>query len=128
MVLAQYGHLRTEDEVRQLLGTGPHGTRARDLLRIAALGFDVRIGRSNLAELAVSLGAGVPPIVFIETTGLDYWNQRCDHVAVVVGLDVSAVLLNDPYFDTAPQKTSLASFQQAWASNDGYAAFIRPRP
>ncbi len=128
MVLAHYGHLRTEDEVRQLLGTGPHGTRARDLHRVATLGYHVQLGRSNLAELATALRGGVPPIVFVETTLLDYWNQRCDHVAVVVGLDGANVSLNDPYFDTAPQQTSLATFRQAWASNDCWAAFIRPQP
>jgi hypothetical protein len=96
MVLAQYGQLRTEEKLCQLLGTGPHGTRTRDLLRLTALGFEVRIGRSNLAEVAAALAAGVPPIVFLETTGLEYWNQRCDHVAVLVGLGATAVLLNDP--------------------------------
>jgi hypothetical protein len=59
---------------------------------------------------------------------LDHWEQRCDHVAVVVGLDHEAVFLNDPYFDVAPQRTSLASFQQAWAVNEHYAALIRPQP
>lgn len=127
MVLAHYGHSRTEDEVRQLLGTGPHGTRAREILQVASLGFDVQLKTSNLAELASALAAGVPPIVFLETTALDYWDRRCDHVTIVVGLDASAVLLDDPHFDTAPQHTSLISFQQAWASNDCYAAFIRPR-
>jgi ABC-type bacteriocin/lantibiotic exporter with double-glycine peptidase domain len=126
MVLAHYGQLRTEEEVRQLLDTGPHGTRARAILQIATLGFHVQIGRSSLAELTTALRDGVPPIVFMETTLLDYWKQRCDHVAVVVGLAEANVSLNDPYFDRAPQQTSLASFRQAWASNDCWAAFIRP--
>ena len=39
MVLAHYGQLRTEEEIRQLLGTGPHGTRARAILQVAPLGF-----------------------------------------------------------------------------------------
>lgn len=72
--------------------------------------------------------AGVPPIVFLETTFLDHWKTQCDHVAIVVGLDVATVNLNDPYFDTAPQQTALLGFQQAWASNDHLAAFIRHRP
>jgi len=127
MVLAHYGRLCTEDELRQLLGTGPHGTRARDILRVSALGYDVQLVSSNLAELATALVNGCPPIVFLQTTFLDYWSQHCDHVAVVVGLDVNAVFLNDPYFDTAPQQTSLSGFQQAWASNDCLAVFIRPQ-
>lgn len=27
-----------------------------------------------------------PPQVFLETSFLDYWTTRCEHVAVVVGL------------------------------------------
>jgi hypothetical protein len=38
------------------------------------------------------------------------------------------VSLNDPSFDSAPQKASLAGFLQAWAANAFLAAFIRPRP
>lgn len=128
MVLAYYGQDHPEAELRQLLGAGPHGTRARDLQRVAALGFHVQLGRSSQAELATALGAGVPPIVFIETTPLDYWSQRCDHVAVVVGIDDAGVALNDPFFGAAPQQTSLATFLQAWASNDCWAALIRPLP
>lgn len=127
MVLAFYQHAFSEEDLRQLLGTGPHGTRARNILQIVTLGFDVQLGRSTLADLASALAAGTPPIVFLETSSLEYWQQRCDHVAVVVGWDEGAVLLNDPYFETAPQKTSSASFVQAWASNDYHAVFIRPQ-
>jgi hypothetical protein len=49
------------------------------------------------------------------------------HTAVVVGLDAMTVILNDPYFATAPQSTSLQSFEKAWAATGQFAAFIRPR-
>jgi ABC-type bacteriocin/lantibiotic exporter with double-glycine peptidase domain len=127
MVLAHYGQLRSEEEVRQLLGTGPHGTPARAILQVAPLGFHVQLGRSNLAELATALRGGVPPMVFVETTPLDYWKQRCDHVAVVVGLQAASVSLNDPHFDIALNRLPLASFRQAWASNVCWAAFTRPQ-
>ena len=71
-------------------------------------------------ELAEELG--------LDTGALDYWSLNCSHVAVLVGMEVAAVLLNDPCFDSAPQKTSLAGFQQAWAANAFLAAFIRPLP
>lgn len=58
MVLAHYGRLYTEEEVRQLLGTGPHGTRARAILQVVTLGFDVQLGRSSLAELLTALRSG----------------------------------------------------------------------
>jgi ABC-type bacteriocin/lantibiotic exporter with double-glycine peptidase domain len=127
MVLAHYGRPFTEAEVRQHLGTGPHGTRARDISQVESLGFDVQIETADLGQLAGALHSGVPPIVCLETTFLPYWKTSCDHVAVVVGFDPTAVFLNDPYFDSAPQQTTLGDFERAWASNDHLAAFIRPR-
>jgi ABC-type bacteriocin/lantibiotic exporter with double-glycine peptidase domain len=127
MVLAHYGQHRTEEELRQLLGSGAHGTRARNLFLLEALNFEVQVETTSLAQLGATLAGEVPPLVFLETSFLDYWTTRCDHVAVVVGLDLTTVLLNDPYFDTAPQQTSLTGFQSAWAANDHLAAMIRPR-
>jgi ABC-type bacteriocin/lantibiotic exporter with double-glycine peptidase domain len=128
MVLAYYGHNHSEDELRQLLGTGPRGTPARNVQRLAALGFEVEVKFSNAAELAAALLAGVPPLVYLNTGSLDYWSTDCAHIAVLVGVELTAVALNDPYFDAAPQKTSLPGFLTAWAANAFLAAFIRPKP
>ena len=127
MVLAHYGRILTEQELRQTLGSGPHGTRVRDLFRVGPLGFDVRVESLSLLPLGAALRAGVTPIVFLETSFLDYWTVRCDHVAVVVALDLASVDLNDPFFESAPQRTALAGFQLAWAANEHLAATIRPK-
>ena len=127
MVLAYHGKICTKDELRQLLCTAEYGTKARNIQRIASLGFDVQVETSNLAQLGTALDAGVPPIVFLETTFLEYWRVPCDHVAVVVGLNLATITLNDPYFDTAPQRAALTAFQSAWATNEHFAAFIRPK-
>jgi len=49
------------------------------------------------------------------------------HVAVLIGLNSLTAALDDPYFATAPQTTSLQTFEKAWAQTDQLAAFIRPR-
>src|SRR5262249_49338937 len=67
MVLAYHGQVRSEAELRQLLGTQPTGTPARNLMAIASLGFDVQLASSNLSLLRDALTAGFPPIVFIDT-------------------------------------------------------------
>ena len=128
MVLAHFGQTCTEDDLRQLLGTGPHGTRARNLLALAGLGFQVQLAVCNLADLQAALAAGTPPVVFFQTAGIDYWSADCAHVAVLVGLTSTTAYLNDPFFDTAPQSTSLANFRQAWATTGHLAAIIRPQP
>ena len=71
MVLAHYGHLASEDDFRQRLGTSPYGTAARDILRVATLGFDVQLRFTNLGELSAALLAGTPPNVFVNTGSLD---------------------------------------------------------
>lgn len=128
MALAHYGHTCSEDELRRLLATGPLGTRAGNVLRVASLGFDAQLKTSSVADLGAALIAGIPPIVLLDTGPLDYWSVDCPHVAIVVGLDLAMVYLNDPAFDTAPQQASLTGFDRAWAANHYHAAFIRRRP
>jgi ABC-type bacteriocin/lantibiotic exporter with double-glycine peptidase domain len=128
LVLAYYGRTCSEDEVRRLLSTGPQGTTARAILRVATLGFDVQLRFTNLGELNAALSAGSPPVVFVNTGDLDYWSIDCAHVLVVVGMDVTSLSVNDPHLDSAPQQTSLSGFHQAWAANKCMAAFLRPLP
>jgi ABC-type bacteriocin/lantibiotic exporter with double-glycine peptidase domain len=128
MVLAYHGHVSSEDELRQSLGTTPHGTSARNIQFIATLGFDVQLRFANLSELSAALVAGTPPIVFVDTGPLDYWSFDCPHVLVLVGLDVASVTVNDPMLDAAGQQTSLSGFHAAWGANKCLLALIRPRP
>jgi ABC-type bacteriocin/lantibiotic exporter with double-glycine peptidase domain len=127
MVLAHHGRIVTESDLRNLLETQPTGTRARNLESLAGLGFDVHLDSSSLTNLREALAAELAPIVFVDTGQLDYWEIDCAHVAVIVGIDDEAVYLNDPFFESAPQRTSLPQFLHAWALNSHLAAIIRPR-
>jgi len=128
MVLAYHGQVRPEAELRQLLGTGPHGTPARGLYRLGALGFGVQLNSASLAQLRDALTASVPPIVFIDTGPLAYWTTTCSHVAVVVGIDDATVALNDPFFAQAPQCAPHSEFLTAWALNAHFCGLIRTSP
>src|SRR5262249_4750556 len=110
MVLAHHGQSVPEANLRQLLNSKPSGTPARNLLAVVSLGMDIQLGASNLAQVRAAVAAGHPPIVFLDTGALEYWHIDCAHTAVVVGIDDTTVYLNDPFFDSAPQQTSLASF------------------
>ena len=127
MVLAHYGDLRAEAELRTLLDTQPTGTRAGNVMRLSSPDFEVYLRPSNLLELQQVLAANQPPIVFLQTGTLEYWSMDIFHTAVLVGIDATTVALNDPYFATAPQTTSLQSFEKAWAQTGQFTAFIRPR-
>lgn len=128
MVLAFHGLVHGEDEVRALLGTGPGGTRLRDLTALASWGVGVRLAPEDLEGLKAVLAAGSPPIVFLDTGPLGYWAVQCAHVAVVVGIDDATVSLNDPYFGAAPQTVAHAAFLRAWEVNACYCAVLSVTP
>jgi ABC-type bacteriocin/lantibiotic exporter with double-glycine peptidase domain len=127
MVLAYYGDVRTEAELRSLLDTQPTGTRAGNIMWVSSPAFELYLRSSNMAELQKALADHQPPIVFLQTGPLEYWNMDIFHTAVLVGLDAANAVLNDPFFATAPQTTSLQSFEKAWSHTSQLAAFIRPR-
>jgi ABC-type bacteriocin/lantibiotic exporter with double-glycine peptidase domain len=127
MALAHHGDVRTEAELRTLLDTQPTGTPARNVMRLSESAFEVYVRPSNLPELQQALTAGHPPIVFLQTGALEYWSMDIFHTAVLVGLDGVTAALHDPYFATAPQRTSLQTFEKAWARTGQLSAFIRPR-
>jgi ABC-type bacteriocin/lantibiotic exporter with double-glycine peptidase domain len=127
MVLAYYGDIRSESDLRLLLDTQPTGTRAGNIMRISSSAFEVYVRPSNLAELQQALADNQPAIVFLRTGSLEYWSMDIFHTAVLVGLDNTTVSLNDPYFAAAPQTSSSQSFEKAWAETGQLAAFIRPR-
>jgi hypothetical protein len=127
MVLAHYGDVRSEADLRTLLDTQPTGTRAGNVMRLSSPAFEVYLRPSNLAELQSALAENQPAIVFLQTGALDYWSMDIFHTVVLIGLDAMTAALNDPFFATAPQLTSLQNFDKAWAATGQFAALIRPR-
>ena len=127
MVLAHHGDNRSESELRSLLDTQPTGTPARNVMRLSGAAFEVYLRASNQAELRSALADNQPPVVFLQTGALEYWGMDIFHTAILVGLDDGTAALNDPFFPTAPQTTSLQTFEKAWAATGQFAAFVRPR-
>jgi ABC-type bacteriocin/lantibiotic exporter with double-glycine peptidase domain len=127
MVLAHYGDIRTEADLRLLLDTRPTGTRAGNVMRLSGSAFEVYLRSSNLVELQKVLADKQPAIVFLKTGPLEYWSMDIFHTVVLSGLDTLTVALHDPYFATGPQTTSLQSFEKAWAQTGQFTAFLRPR-
>src|SRR5205807_4926843 len=128
MVLTYYGRACSEDEVRQLLGTGPQGTSARAILRVAALRFDVQLRFTNLGELNAALNAGTPPVVFVNTGDLDYWSFDCAHVLVVVGMGPASVWETIRQLASERRPTCWPAFHKAWQRSGGRREFLVPRP
>jgi len=124
MALAHLGHSIDEATLATKLDTKSFGTIVRNVQRISSLGFSVSFGSSSLANVRSSLELGAPVIVFVMTGSLKYWKLDVPHAVVVVGIDDENVYLNDPWFDFAPQVSSIDDFLMAWAEFDHLAAFI----
>ena len=76
MVLAHYGDVRSEAELRLLLDTKATGTRAGNLMRLSASVFEVHLRSSNLVELQQVLADNQPAIVFLKTGSVEFRAQR----------------------------------------------------
>lgn len=124
MVLAYLGHSIDEPTLAKLLDTQPFGTLVRNVQHISALGFSVSFGVSSWATLRAVVEQGIPVLVFVMTGHLTYWQLDVAHALVVVGMDEANVYLDDPWFDTAPQVSSIDNFLAAWAEFDHLAAVI----
>ncbi len=127
MVLAHYGDVRSEADLRSLLDTQSTGTRAGNLMRLSGPALEVHLRSSNRLELEKALADNQPPIVFLKTGVLEYWELDIFHTVVLIGLDAASVALHDPYFANGPQTTALQSFEKAWAETGQFSAFLRPR-
>ena len=48
-----------------------------------------------------ALEGDIPPIIFVTTGELPYWDDDTAHAILLVGLDDMTALINDPAFDEA---------------------------
>ena len=72
------------------------------------------VERGEIETLRSHLESGLPPIAFVATSELSYWNERAAHAVVVVGLDDDTIYLNDPAFAESPKRISIDEFLLAW--------------
>jgi ABC-type bacteriocin/lantibiotic exporter with double-glycine peptidase domain len=114
MVL-EYLYIRVEyARLLRLLHVGPIGTAFSNLTALEVLGVVVAVKNGNVSDIRQYLNSGLPVIVFLDTAALAYWNyEQTDHAAVVIGINESEVLLNDPEFSNAPQTCSIGEFELA---------------
>lgn len=126
MVLNYLGISVTYDRLLRLLKANWFGIPSFRVQELEKLGITVIYKQGDLTELYEHLSNGRPCIAFVRTAELPYWSQATDHAVVVVGLDDTAVYLNDAEFDSYPVKVSHGDFDLAWLERDEYyATFIR---
>ena len=127
MVVAFQGVALGEEELCGLLETQPAGIYG--IQRVAPLSACARchaeVTSASFDDLARWLQEGVPPIVFVSTGPLPYWQTECLHALVVVEVGEQTVLVHDPAFPTAPIAIPRDEFLAAWGALAQLTALVR---
>ena len=125
MVLAYLKQPVDYKQLLQVLRIGPLGAPRRNVLNLVRLGLDVIYREATLSIVAEYLQAGVPVIAFVDTAELAYWKTATNHAVVITGLDADHVVVNDPAFESFPQRIPQDEFELAWLNSDNVCALVR---
>lgn len=102
------------------------GAPAFNVRNLERLGLHVEYRQATLRVLHAHLEGGRPPIVFVRTGELPYWDTDVNHALVLTGMDGARVLVNDPFFAKAPISIPVGDFDLAWLEhNEMYAVITR---
>lgn len=115
------------NQLLSLLQVQWFGARTSNIRTLSRLNVQVVYEEGTLEKLRDHLLNDYPPIVFVSTQDLPYWDRRTQHAVVVVGLDDHYIYLNDPAFVSAPIPVPRADFELAWFERDRLYAVILPR-
>jgi predicted double-glycine peptidase len=92
---------------------------------LEALGASIFIERGQFETLRSLLARKIPPIVFVSTQDLSYWDEATQHAVVIAGIDETHVSLHDPAFPDAPKTIPIDEFMLAWLEMDEFYALIQ---
>jgi len=128
MVLAYWGVERTQAALAAELGTDPvGGTPCSRVLRLRLPSLSVSYLQAGWEDVERWLTGNVPVIALVRTQQLPHWSRRSAHAVVVVGLEETAVWINDPAFEQAPISVSVGDFRLACDDMDNRVVIIWPK-
>ena len=126
VMLLDYWQRPTDyDTLLKVLQIGYAGAPFRNLHYLEALGASVFIEQGQLETLRSLLARKLPPIIFVSTQDLSYWDEVTQHAVVVAGIDETHVYLHDPAFSDAPKTVTIDEFMLAWLEMDEFYALIQ---
>ena len=116
-----------EEELCSLLETQQIGTPVLNVLLLSqrVSKCHIEVTSASFDDLARWLQEGVPPLVFVSTAPLHYWQTECLHALVVVAVEEHTVLVHDPAFVTAPVAIPHDEFLAAWGELAQLTALVR---
>lgn len=87
------------------------GNRVRLL---ASNKLDIFYGEGQLTDLKTALERSIPPIVLVHTNELPYWQQAAAHTIVLLVINDTTVVVNDPGLSQEAIQISVGDFELAW--------------
>ena len=125
MVLANLGITVSQADLNRLFELTPLGVPLSRLTRLAQHNINVAIHRNGtLDNLSQAVDQSIPPIVFVRTGQLSYWQEDTQHALVVCGYDSPHFLVNDPALPDAPQTVLADELMLAWDEFDNAYALL----
>jgi len=127
MVLAFQGTALEEEALCDLLETQQAGTAVLNVLLLSQriANCHAEVISASFDDLTRWLQDGVPPIVFVSTAPLQYWQTECLHALVVVEVEEQTVQVYDPAFATAPIAIPRDEFLAAWGELAQLTALVK---
>lgn len=129
MVLAYWGIARDQSAIAQQPGTIPGaGTPGSRIFLLISPKLDVTYqARGEVSDLLKALRQSIPPIALVSTGQLPYWNEDTPHAVVVIGMEESHVILNDPARTQPGIGVLSAEFNLAWDGMDNAYALLKKK-
>ncbi len=126
MALAALGISLSQTALNKLFELTSVGVPLSRLARLEKHRVKVSIHRNGtLEQLIQAIEQDIPPIVFIRTSQLSYWQEDTQHAVLVSGYDGSShLLINDPAFPDAPKTVQTDELMLAWDEFDNAYAQI----
>lgn len=124
-MLLDYLHVPFKyDHLLRLLRTRSFGTEFSNLRYLTVFGLFILVEQGTVETLRGHLERGLPPIVFVQTGLLSYWQEATGHAVVVLAIEDKQIYLSDPRFSDAPKVISLIEFETAWIEQDQIYAVV----
>ncbi|MEZ4707055.1 MAG: C39 family peptidase [Caldilineaceae bacterium] len=129
MVLTYLGATFSYAQIARTLKIQPNaGAPFPNIQMLEQMNIIVGYRRNGSMEtLYTLLRHGWPVIASVNTGALPYWEFSTGHAVVVVGMDTTHILLNDPGIPAGPIQVLLGDFDLAWVEQDELYAVLAMR-
>ena len=124
MVLRPLGISVSQQKLHRRFDPTPIGVPFSRLRYLRNYNVQVTINQGDLSDIILAIDQNTPPIIFLRTGELSYWQSDTQHAVVVVGYDNDDLLLNDPAFQNAPQRVLADELMLAWDELDNFYALL----